>query len=184
MQTVAVRQGIKYGPEYSEALRKQLPGVVILGDDRPLMTNFYGWHSKIELFAPWNADLRPCLYVDLDTFILGDLAVFDLLDDTKLWLIDDFNRPDIGETGVMVIPEDTTDIWLQRNQMHGTDGEYLREFEHLRLNRVVSGIYSYKLHCTPDYVPEDARIVCFHGKPKQADLTEGWGYELWNTLKT
>lgn len=178
MEFVTVRQGEKYGPEYVTALKNQVPGLVCLGDDRPLRENWQGWFSKIEVFAPWNADLRPCLFFDLDTFVLGDLSPFDELDHSQFWLIDDFNIPENGESGLMVVPRDVDVIWSARDRLRGekSDGAYLRKFPHRRLNREISGIRSYKRHCRDS--PGDARIVCFHGRPKPPD-TEGWAKDLW-----
>lgn len=184
LQTVAVRHGDKYGIEYSHALRVQVPGITILGDDGPFQTELTGWHTKLELFAPWNKDLRPAIYFDLDTFIFGSLEPFERLDKTQLWLIDNFNQPRTGETGLMLIPDN--DALCQRiftTDITGPDGPYIQGFPHRRLNREISGIYSYKNHCR-EACPDDARIICFHGFPKPTDLKKGWGKIYWNNLFT
>ena len=41
--------------------------------DRP------GRWTKMEMFAPWNEDLRPALFLDLDTFLLGNIDEFLML---------------------------------------------------------------------------------------------------------
>lgn len=179
LRYLSVRQGTKYGPEYTHALKSQVKGLVCLGDDRALRTDFQGWHAKIELFAPWNEYLRPCLFFDLDTYVIGDLSPFETLDQTKFWLIADFNQPKQSESGVMLIPKNVEAIWDDRERLRKmrTDGEFFRSFQHQRLN-TISGIYSYKLHAK-EKLPEDARIICFHGKPKQPETT-GWGKAFWN----
>lgn len=176
---LSVRQGDKYGPEYTEALKKQAPGLIVLGDDRPLQTDLKGWLAKFEVFAPWNRDLRPCLFIDLDTYIPGDLNPFNDLNHSHLWLIDDFNVPKRGETGLFIAPKDgiSSELWLNHPQ-HGTDGEYIRQFEHKRLNPVVSGIKSYKKHCKDG---PSGRIICFHGQPKPHNA-KGWAKAYWNSL--
>lgn len=178
---LTVRQGKKYGPEYTQALKSQVPGLVCLGDDVPLRYGFTGWWAKMEVFAPENRCLRPCLFFDLDTYVLGDLSPFHSLDLRQFWLIDDFNRPDLGESGLFIAPRDglSHEIWRQADaSMIGEDGAFLRTFPHRRLNTEISGIMSYKNHCRDG--PGDSRIVCFHGKPKPHD-TKGWAKDFWNS---
>ncbi len=158
-----------------------MPGIVILGDDRPFRTDLTGWHAKMELFAPWNADLRPAIYFDLDTFVLGSLEPFKRLDKAQLWLIDNFNQPRDGESGVMLIPYNEklcADIFTE--DISGPDGPYIQSFPHRRLNREISGIYSYKNSCR-EKCPDDARIICFHGEPKPTTLKDGWAKDYWTT---
>ena len=37
----------------------------------------------------------------------------------------------------------------------------------------INHMKSYKYHCG-DGLPDDARVVCFHGRPKPADVSDGW----------
>lgn len=39
---------------------------------------------------------------------------------------------------------------------------------------LASGIYSYKVDVRDKGLPEDARIVCFHGKPRPREVSEPW----------
>ena len=179
VNVLSVRQGTKYGPEYTRALKSQVPGFVCLGDDRPLRTDFTGWNSKIELFAPWNEDLRPCLFLDLDTYVLKSLAPFATLDHTRFWMINNFNQPQDAESGVMLIPKNVEAIWGDRERLRKlrTDGEFFRAFKHARLN-ILPGIYSYKLHAK-EQPPDNAMLICFHGKPKPPETT-GWAKAFWD----
>jgi len=178
---VTVRQGDKYGYEYTEKLKHQVPGLICLGDDRPLQSDLQGWHAKLELFAPWNRDLRPLLFFDLDTYVVGDLSPFDKIDHSRFWMINDFNVPRRGESGLLLVPDAAISslIWVGRENMKSTDGAYLRNFPHNRLNEV-DGIVSYKNHCR-NGIPAGARIICFHGQPKPANV-EGWAGDYWNEL--
>jgi len=182
---VSARHGDKYGPEYTEALKKQVPGLVCLGDDRPLQSELGGWWCILEPFAPWNADLRPCVWFDLDTYVFGPLDVFNRLDKTQYWMIDNFNEPKNGECGIMLVPDSPLcdEIWENRGdpKMSAPPGNYLRNFPHRRLNREISGIYSYKNHCRESR-PDDARIICFHGQPKPTTLKPGWAKDYWHTI--
>jgi hypothetical protein len=40
------------------------------------------------------------------------------------------------------------------------------------------GIYSYKVDCE-NGLPEDAKVVCFHGKPYIQDVEDSWVKENW-----
>ena len=172
--------GDKYRDDYVTALKSQVPGLICLGRDRPLRTSFEYWWIKAEVFAPWNEDIRPLVWFDLDTYVF-DATPFQRLEIDKLHLIDDFNSPQFGETGIMAVPKDTDAIWdaiqTAKIDYYAPDGQFLRNFSHIRLNHVIPGIYSYKLHCR-DRIPQDACVCCFHGKPKPHE-TEGWGREYW-----
>jgi len=180
---LSVRQGTKYGPEYTTALKNQVKGLVCLGDDRPLRTRLSGWYSKFELCAPWNADLRPALFFDLDTYVVGSLDVFDDLDHSQFWMINDFGKKSRAESGILLIPDApvSDSIWTchETHDNRVGDAAYFGQFPHQRLNDEISGIYSYKHHCR-EKKPDDARIICFHGRPNPPD-TDGWALQHWIT---
>lgn len=175
---VTARRGSKYGPEYSQALRRQIPGLVVLGEDRPFLSRYENWWCKLEVFAPWNADLRPCLWIDLDTFVF-DLTPFDDIDDTVLWMLRDFNKPDTSESGIMLVPR-FSEVWNPNLNIPAArpDAAYIRQFPHRYLQDSVSGIYSYKRHAKASR-PDDAIVVCFHGRPRPHE-TDGWAGIHWN----
>lgn len=183
LQKVAIRQGSKYGPEYTRLMKSMIPDVVVLGDDLPLKSNLQGWWAKLEIFAPWYANLRPCVVFDLDTYILDPTAVDDLCALTDdLWMLSDFNHAQRAESGIFVAPTDGELIWSGANAAVGSyygDGGYLATFRNRRIQTAVDGIRSYKVNQLYDD-PKDARIVCFHGKPKPHE-TEGWARDFWNT---
>ena len=183
-QAVAVRQGDKFSPAYTCALKAMVPGVVVLGDDLPLKSGLTGWWAKLEIFAPWYANLRPCVLFDLDTYILDEtvLGEFNELQD-HLWLLNDFNRPHMPESGIIYAPSDADEIWAkvpQAKANHRGDGPFLGTFPHKRLNARIDGICSYKVDQLYES-PKKARIVCFHGKPKPHE-TSGWARDYWNSL--
>ncbi len=190
MNVITAIWGDKYSDDYVTALRAQVPQLIVLGRDEPLLEpdRYRSWFCKIEAFRPENRHLRPCLFIDLDTFVLGSLAPFMRLDDTKLWLIRDMFRPDKrSNSGLFIAPKDgvSDTIWdMSRtlNMDRGGDGDYLNTFAHEKLQDHVSGILSYKAAQLYDD-PKDARIVVFHGKPKPAD-TEGWAQEHWQSCLT
>jgi len=177
---VSARGGTKYGPEYVTALKKQVPGLVCLGDDRPFRLDLPYWWCLMEWFAPWNQELRPCLWLDLDTYVF-DLDPFYDLDTTKFWMIRDFNTPTRPECGVMLLPKDTDRIWEAFSRLkygnRAPVGPFLEDFCKHYLQDAVSGIYSYKNHAKTEK-PPDSRIICFHGQPKPPETT-GWAKQWW-----
>ena len=133
------------------------------------------WWSKLELFDP--AIRGDILYFDLDTIITGQLA--DILAVNKLTVLSDFNRLEKMASGVMFIPEHEREpVWKHwiadpEHHMsvwrgHGDQG-YLSQFWNASASRwqnvLPNQIVSYKIHCKEGR-PPDARVVCYHGRPR------------------
>lgn len=207
MQVMLVlKSGGIYTPKHVDVLAKQilsnsprhipvrcLTDVKSLLDDswleyacQPLLYNFPGWWSKMEIFRP---DIKgDILYFDLDTVVLASLR--DIAKVDKLTLLRDFyrdgtRRPEGLGSGMMFLPEaDRVEVWNaftanpKRAMMEcatGGDQMFLERFYLQKAQRwqdVVPGqIASYKVHCKQG-VPLDARVVCAHGKPKLWDTPE------------
>lgn len=154
----------------------RVPGVTCV----PLKHGYPGWWAKLELMRP---DITgDFLFMDLDTVIIGDLE--DILAVNKLTLLRDFYRDGkklkegLGG-GLMYLPEaDRAQMWdfwktnpAFHMRMYCRGDQFL--FERLWLNSaqrwqdVVPGqVVSWKVHCTGDVVPPEARVVCFHGTPR------------------
>lgn len=179
MYVVTVRTGDKCGEDYEIALRRQVAEhldktlVVVREQQYP----FEGWWSKIELFSP-EFLFRPCLFFDLDTYILDDCR--DLLfEPDDLWLIRDLGQPDRSNSGVMIIPENTSQIWeASKDWTTNADGDFLTTQPHKVLQDHFDGIVSYKRHAKREPC---GRVVCFHGKPKPHEA-QGWAGERWAEL--
>ncbi len=143
----------------------------------PLKYGWPGWWSKMELFRP---DLEgDFLYFDLDTIVLGDIPDFAGL--TRLTVLSDFHVPDRVASGVMFIPQvDRAFVWnawmkdatghMRRQGGRGDQG-FLQDLwggapERFQ-DRLPGQIVSYKVHVQAnDKVPDDARVMCFHGRPR------------------
>lgn len=148
----------------------------------PLIHNWPGWFAKMELFRP---DIEgDFLYFDLDTVILGDMS--DICRVDRLTVLSDFYRMNdpmrIG-TGMMFVPEECREsIWNRwsvcpeshRNDFKGGDQDFIRQFwwSAQRWQKVLPGqVVSYKVDVQPTgIIPSDARVMCFHGRPKPRDI--------------
>lgn len=138
-----------------------------------------GWWLKMALFDP--AIPGDFLFMDLDTVISGSLS--DILAVDKLTLLRDFYRDGkklkegLGG-GLMYLPNECRaqvwNFWMTNpalhQRMYPRGDQFL--FERFFLNTaqrwqsVLPGqVVSYKVHCQHG-VPSDARVICFHGKPR------------------
>lgn len=150
---------------------------------RPLRHNYPGWWAKMELFDPTVPG--DFLLLDLDTVINGPLD--DICAVRKLTLLRDFYRDGkklkegLGG-GLMYLPDDArAQVWnfwktnpALHQRMYPRGDQFL--FERFWLNTadrwqdVVPGqVVSYKVHCQRG-VPPEARVICFHGKPRPFEV--------------
>lgn len=188
-----LRAGGPYDASYVERLRdgvaRHLPGsdFVCLSDvdvpcERiPLRTDWPRNFAKIELFTPGLFD-GSVLFLDLDTDVVGDLS--DIASyDGDFAMIDDWLYPHMGASGVMVWRETAA----SRAIYEGFKASYPGVLESFRrdqrwihmslpgwtpLRATYPGqIVSRWCECI-DEVPEDARLVCWHGTPRPHEI--GW----------
>lgn len=151
----------------------------------PLVHDWPGWWSKIELFKLPG----PVLFFDLDTAVTGDLSdIAAAVDDWALIALRDFYRPDGLGSGVMGWACDNSLFyerfasdaagWQRQLGARGDQG-FLEEATNRRGIRhwqdlLPGQIVSYKVHCRRSgTIPEGARVVCLHGLPKFADMPPG-----------
>jgi len=157
----------------------------------PLIGDWPGWWSKMELFRPdITGDL---LYIDLDTVIVGPLA--DIVEARCLTVLRDFydrgkpERQRLVGSGLMYLPEDMRvpiwRRWLLDPQGHmtrfkaGGDQAFLQAFvekEAARWQDLLPGqVVSYKVHIKPTgKAPAGSRVVCFHGLPRPWKVPPFW----------
>jgi hypothetical protein len=145
-----------------------------------------GFWAKLRLFKPgtWPHGSR-LLFLDLDTIVVGDLS--ELASYTgRFACLSDFLRLERAQSGVMawtVGLEGGLDqeIWeafganpgvVGGTRFHG-DGDFAAWVLAGREERLQalfpSQIVSFKAHCRRG-VPEDARLVCFHGHPRPHEI--------------
>ncbi|MEQ1403841.1 hypothetical protein ABK249_02750 [Neorhizobium sp. Rsf11] len=132
--------------------------------------------------------------MDLDTSIVGSLG--DIIAVDRLTIMRDVYRPEGLQSSIMFLPEaarhqvwshwiDRPEHWM-RVYARGGDQAFLERFWLDRADRwqdVLPGqVVSYKVHVREALrkdreigngtVPEGARLVIFHGKPRPWDI--GW----------
>lgn len=147
-----------------------------------LEQGYLGWWSKFEIFR--NEGLN--LYFDLDTVILSDLTevinVIKGLKENEFFGMKKFNplrweNEGMFTSGVMgwngdfrFLYDEFDSIDKDKNIYHGDADVIFKMLKHRNiqikyLQDEFKGLYSYKWHCKVA-VPTDAKIICFHGKPR------------------
>lgn len=182
-----LKSGGIYTSEHVEMLRRQLPrglelvcltdmDVDIMGVTAlPLMHDFPGWWSKIELFSPKVA-CEPTVYLDLDVLVHGDIYT---LFHNKFTAYRDFIKPDKMNSSVMSWLEPPIEIYLKFMTDPNKYMQLHRRWPNLGDQAFIGGMFihdfyenglirSYRKECM-DGVPEGTVIVAYHGKPKPWD---------------
>lgn len=153
----------------------------------PLVTDWPGWWAKLELFRPGLFE-GPVLFFDLDTLIVGDLSEIASYCG-GFAMLRDFYRPDGLGSGVLAwMPsEETASIYarfpaMERSPFSDPRGDQAwiaRCVSADRLQDLFPGQFvSYKADDCRAAVPPNARVLCFHGQPKQ-DNCGGWAQAMW-----
>lgn len=207
LKVLCVRTGDKFSNDYVIKLRNMvarhlsLPHeFVCLSDGPPIVgvkmkpAEFEGWWAKVSLFKETRT---PCLYFDLDTVIVGGIdqlaeAVMDA-DDPLLLMLRRFDPKKVGwMSGVMAWRGDWS--FISRDYDHKThsvrfpgDQDYITEAllnnrekgVVLSVQSVLPGVYSYKRDVMRQGLPENARVVCFHGRPKVTQVRDKWLIDNW-----
>lgn len=210
-----LRSGGEYNEEHAHALFRNLMRSLsipfefrVLTDSRditglislPLLHNWPGWWSKLELFRPglFQSDDR-VVYMDLDTVLVGNVD----------WLFD-FNGPMMMANGPMMIlrgfrkPRWASGLMAWRGEpaaslayhkflknptkymqrhVRGGDQEFMMtelkdeiEWVYWESQFPASGIASYKRNVllNKDRLPLPDTVVCFHGLPRPWDVNVNW----------
>ena len=158
--------------------------------DTRFTTDLPGWWSKISLFEPGLFTGDRVLYLDLDTVVVGDLG--DLLAwDGRVAVLSDFYHAANMASGVMLWRGDElSHIWdafsrdpegIMRRHPRRMD-HFLRTFLNRadRIQDLFPGqVVSYKADLKGRHrpyrrveIPEEARLVCMHGRPTLTDLPD------------
>ena len=154
----------------------------------PYAEELHTWWNKVWLFSdqvPFGPGDK-ILYIDLDTLATGDISPLLTADSKKIIVLKDFYQGiartagNIGSGLLLWNHGDYLHVWkrfyadwqsaLQQVHPHG-DQKWLeinidgwQHWQDLFPGKVVS----FKVDCT-NGLPDDARIVCYHGKPSIPD---------------
>ena len=205
-----LRSGGDYTPEYVQNMKKSLDRVIGYRDDWtftcftdldffscpdteiiPIHKRLEGWWSKLEIFRLTG----PCLYFDLDTVFLSDFShLFKTILELKSFeflALQPFRSAEIWASGIMVWNGDWHQLFSKfRNPdlIVQWDQRYIfPKLEELgatirAIQGYLTGVYSYKHHCR-EQVPEDAKIVCFHGRPRPHQVAWiNWVKKCWSNI--
>lgn len=149
---------------------------------RELKHGWPGWWSKMEAFKIHG----PAVYVDLDTWFTGSLGpLFEAAQSYPFIALRDFNpKQRLLGTGLMAWCGNLSEIYhhfrqyprfhmeQNRNPRWWGDQGFMERYITKTSSPIAfwqevlpGAVVSFKKHCQ-NGVPEDARVVCFHGKPK------------------
>jgi len=187
IKACVLRSGGDFGPEHVLWLARQVPGLVCLTDAPvegveciPLEHDWPGWWAKMEMFGPsLDGDV---LMIDLDT-VVRELPA----QPERTTVLRDFTEPAIIGSGfIYVTAEDRArvwDAWTQDPAAHmasctkwprwGDQGFLMDHLADAARWQDSEPVYSYKVHCRGG-VPRDAKVVCFHGKPRPWGCGAAW----------
>lgn len=147
----------------------------------PLKYTWPGWWAKMELFRP-DIEAKRMLALDLDTLVVGNIMGFASAD--RFTMIRSFSAPGRRGSGVMMLTDRAPvwEAWMANPVCRGMEQEFIRPFCEQTWQEILpEQLVSYKVHVRPlGRVPDDARIIAFHGKPRPADLPDDhWLRPLW-----
>lgn len=155
----------------------------------PLTNQEPGTWSRIQLYSPEMEQYRPFLYVDLDTAIIESIErVFDLVKDPSMFItLEDLWERGRLATGLVWFPANSKKIKKVWDNYKGKTGfrmdAYLRSVVQpdLYWQMITAHIHDFKPKTGKllSQVPKGAEIVCFHGKPRIFQASEGSLYVPW-----
>lgn len=164
---------------------------------KPLIMNYKGWWSKIELFRKGLSNADRILYFDLDTSIvrnIDDLFKVDF-DFVGLRPFNDFNykRPNYIASGIMSWKNGMFNFLFdefEEKHIHKFRGDQdyinskLKQYKVKteRWQNHLKGIYSYKRHILTGKYSGIPKVVCFHGKPRLNNELDNKLQLLWTKL--
>lgn len=159
---------------------------------KPTPAGVTGWYNKLYLFKPglFPKDER-ILFLDLDTVIVGSLEPLREYEG-EFAILRDFLKPTRWGPGIMLwsagVWEEIWTAWERDGRPHMDLGDLtwinrlfkVSGYVPDALQDITDGICSYKLH-GKIRLPDNTRIVCFHGKPRPHEVTDRhWMRMYWN----
>lgn len=162
---------------------------------RPLPNpQWKGWWSKMNLFSPELKELRPFLYMDLDTAVIGTIDVFfpKKENQNNFITLEDFYRKGKLASGFMWIPntaymDKIYKSWISNSLAIMT--KFARKGDQGFIETIVKANFFWQKIFAPLAIttfkpnrqwrremPYNSTVVCFHGKPRipEAAKTVEW----------
>lgn len=191
LSVACVCVGEKYAPAYVFNLRRMVarhlraPHEFLCLTDRPerfdglgcIRVEHRGWWSKIELFKPGRFPWR-VLYLDLDVVVTGPLDELAARDG----IIRDWHLPGFNSSVMSWRAGDRDQVYERlppdAARRYAGDQDWITEAAPDWPTWPEGWCVSYRSHAV-DGPPAGARVVCFHGLPKPADLSNGWAPGAW-----
>ena len=141
----------------------------------------YGTWDRIHLYKPSMEQYKPFLYIDLDTVIIQSVEkIFDLITDPSQFItLEDFWQRNMLATGLVWFPKDcekTKKVWEAWKAPTGRRMDnYIRSVSSADVywQNLTRTIYDFKPSRATllQEVPQDATLICFHGKPRIFEAT-------------
>lgn len=178
-----------------------------LNPDMYILPALYpGWWSKMQVFGLNMCDgfeykdNDVILFIDLDTIIIKDLGPlvnygFECLKEVPVVILEDFNRPNGYGSALFMFKHNTMshvytdfernseEIIEDYDKRSEGDQHYLEKVLPYVMFWPKEWVISYKntkdRAQTLDVLPEEAKVLCFHGPPKPHEISEEWVEELW-----
>ncbi len=158
------------------------------------------WRKLALLDAPYHDLKGKIMFLDLDVVVIGNIDCFFSYSD-KLAIIENWSQPGrlIGQSSVFCFEmgkykhllDKYRDHQLEVINSHRTEQVYItRELGEENFDYFPDDwCKSFKFHCmpggimnsfkTPTHIPENARIIVFHGNPNPPDAIAGrWGAKV------
>jgi len=168
----------------------QVPGVLTIKPPH----DWHTWWNKMNLFDASVMPEGPTLYLDLDVVITGSLEpLIRAKAEQPLIMVENFspNKAHCAHNSSVML-FDVADQRIQdmhtafeaeaarvMGALHGDQCAIWRILRDNIANFAHPHVVSYKYHCRGRGLPDDARVVIFHGKPDPHEVPDAWVRENW-----
>lgn len=175
-----------------------LSDVPVPCDRIPLMTEWPGWWSKLELFRP-GLFSGTVLYFDLDTVVVGSLDRIARYPHVMTMAHEYYRPTQMCSTAMAWNGGEDFGLYhafeadpagaMRRHRTFASIGDQGFIEDHLRARGIQAetfrdvfgetSIASYKVHRCKLAPARGAAVVAFHGRPKPHEIKDGWVAAAW-----
>ena len=186
LHVITMRTGDKYSSDYVDKLERAVSRNLSLPYTFECIreTKRPGWWGKVELFERYSGD--GFLWLDLDVVITGPLDDLCNTDaDIRVGMNTAKANPNGCQSSVMFWKDcEPISALFTDGMMEELKGDqdwitYLRDTDVIEVDYFnPAHVVSYKHKCL-NGLPEDARVVNFHGKPDPHEVQDQWVRDNW-----